>query len=169
VGSQLERTINRWASEVLFITPAPAAALQEAVLTDLTDVGESAALFTNVRPMIVQGLLRHAMAEVISDGIINSLIVTNSAEANLEFRRIHERLFARTFPSHPLKRRMCIADAPSPPNLQRQFLVRLFTFLGGRVLVVFLFRGCDCCCGLASPHVLRCGRVSPPRDDAEDL
>ncbi|KAI9457009.1 hypothetical protein BJY52DRAFT_1120729, partial [Lactarius psammicola] len=93
-ASQLERTINRWASEVLHITPVPAAVLQEAVLMDLTDVGESAALFTDVRPMTVQSLLRHAMAEVISDGIINSLIVTNSAEANSEFMRMHERLFA---------------------------------------------------------------------------
>ncbi|KAH9026880.1 hypothetical protein EDB84DRAFT_1579715 [Lactarius hengduanensis] len=83
-GSQLERTINRWASSVLRITPAPAATLQEAVLTDLTAVGESAALLTDVRPMMVQSLLRHAMAEVISDGIINSLVVTNSADANLE-------------------------------------------------------------------------------------
>ncbi|KAI9432892.1 hypothetical protein BJY52DRAFT_1231706 [Lactarius psammicola] len=92
---KLERTIELWASEVLRITPAPAAALQQAVLTDLTDVGETAALFTNIRPMTVQSLLRHAMAKVISDGVINSLIVTNSAEANLEFTRIHECLFAR--------------------------------------------------------------------------
>ncbi|KAH8984247.1 hypothetical protein EDB92DRAFT_1819176 [Lactarius akahatsu] len=79
-GSQLQRTtINRWASEVLRITPALAGALQEAVLTDLTAAGESAALFTDVRPKIVHSLLRHAMAKVISDGIINSLVVTNSA------------------------------------------------------------------------------------------
>ncbi|KAH9023449.1 hypothetical protein EDB85DRAFT_316094 [Lactarius pseudohatsudake] len=45
--------------------------------------------------MMVQSLLRHAMAEVISDGIINSLVVTNSADANLEYTRTHERLFAR--------------------------------------------------------------------------
>ncbi|KAH8976450.1 hypothetical protein EDB86DRAFT_2823365, partial [Lactarius hatsudake] len=92
---RLERTINRWASEVLRTTPAPAAALQEAVLTDLAAVGESAVLFTDIRPMVVQSLLRHAMAEVISDGIINSLVVTNSADANLEYNRMHERLFAR--------------------------------------------------------------------------
>ena len=41
------------------------------------------------------------MAEVISDGIINSLILTNSAEANLEFTRTHERLLTRTFISYP--------------------------------------------------------------------
>ena len=59
------------------------------------------ALFNGVRPMIVQYLLRHTMAEVISEGIINSLVVTNSAEANLEFVRMHERLYTRTFPLPP--------------------------------------------------------------------
>jgi len=75
----------------------PAARLQEAVLTDLMDVGESTAMFTDVRPTVpvVQSLLRHAMSEVISVGIINSLIVTSSAEANFEFTRIHERLLTR--------------------------------------------------------------------------
>ena len=85
------------------MAPAPAAALHEAILTDLTDVGESTALFTDVRPMVVQCLLRHALAQVISEGIINSLIVSNSIEANLELTRIHERLLTRTFPSHRLK------------------------------------------------------------------
>lgn len=93
-ASQLERTINRWASEVLRIAPAPAAALQEAALADLTGAGESA-LFTDVRPMMVQSLLRHAMAEAISEGIVNCLIVTSSAEANVQLTRIHEHLFAR--------------------------------------------------------------------------
>jgi len=93
-ASQLERTINRWASEVLRIAPAPAAALQEAALADLAGAGESA-LFTDVRTMMVQSLLRHAMAEAISEGIINCLIVTSSAEANVQLTRIHEHLFAR--------------------------------------------------------------------------
>jgi hypothetical protein len=56
--------INRWASEVLRIAPAPAAAPQEAVLTNLTDAGESTAPFTDVRPMVVQSLLQHAMADI---------------------------------------------------------------------------------------------------------
>ena len=88
---------------MLRIAPAPAAALQEAILTDITDVGESTTLFTDIRPTIVQCLLRHAIAEVISEGIFNSLIVSNSAEANLELTSIHERLLTRTFPSHSLK------------------------------------------------------------------
>jgi len=94
-ASQLERTINRWASEVLRIGPAPAAALQEVLLMDLGYAEESTALFTDVRPMMVQSLLRHAMAEIISDGIINSLLVTNSAEGNLQFSQVHEHLFSR--------------------------------------------------------------------------
>jgi hypothetical protein len=92
-ASQLERTINRWAGEVFRLAPAPAAALQDAALADLAGAGESV-LFTDVRPMMVQSLLRHAMAECISDGIINCLIVTSSAEANVQLTRIHEHLFA---------------------------------------------------------------------------
>jgi hypothetical protein len=98
------------------MTSAPIEALQEAMLTDLTDVGKSTALFTDVRPMVVQCLLRHAMSEVISEGIINSMVVSNSAEANLELTNIHERLFDRTFLSHPLERKKRSSDAP-PPSL----------------------------------------------------
>lgn len=45
--------------------------------------------------MMVQSLLRHAMAEAISEGFINCLIVTSSAEANIQLTRIHEHIFAR--------------------------------------------------------------------------
>ena len=84
---------------MLRIAPAPAAALQEAVLTAITDKEESTALSTDVRPMTVQYLLQHAMGQVISEGIVNSLIVSNSAEENLVLTRVHERLLSRTF--HP--------------------------------------------------------------------
>lgn len=47
--------------------------------------------------MQVQSYLRHAMAETISEGIINCLIVTNSTEANIQLTRIHEHIFARSF------------------------------------------------------------------------
>ena len=47
--------------------------------------------------MQIQAYLRHAMAEVISEGIINCLIVTNSSEANVQLTRIHEHIFARKF------------------------------------------------------------------------
>ncbi|KAI9509806.1 hypothetical protein F5148DRAFT_996086 [Russula earlei] len=93
-ASQLERTINRWAGEVLRLSSVPAAALQDAALADLAAAGETA-LFTDARPMMVQSLLRHAMAEAISEGIINCLIVTSSAEANVQLTHIHEHLFAR--------------------------------------------------------------------------
>ena len=45
--------------------------------------------------MLVQSLLRHAMAEAISEGFINCLIVTGMADANVQLTRIHEHLFAR--------------------------------------------------------------------------
>ena len=47
--------------------------------------------------MQLQSYLRHAMAETISEGIINCLIVTNSTEANIQLTRIHEHIFAREF------------------------------------------------------------------------
>jgi len=93
-ASQLERTINRWASKVLRIAPAPAVALQEVARAVLAGAGGSA-LFTDMWTMMVQSLLQHAMAEAISEGIINCLIVTSSAEANVQLTRIHEHLFAR--------------------------------------------------------------------------
>jgi hypothetical protein len=124
------------------MTSAPMEALQEAILTDLTDVGESTALFTDVRSMVVQCLLRHAMSEVISEGIINSLVVSNSAEANLELTRIHERLLNRTFLSQPLERKKRSSDAP--------------------LFGVLLLRGCNRSRGMASPHVLRRSRASNP-------
>jgi hypothetical protein len=45
--------------------------------------------------MQTQCYLRHAMAETISEGIINCLIITNSSDANVQLTRIHEHIFAR--------------------------------------------------------------------------
>jgi hypothetical protein len=45
--------------------------------------------------MQVQNLLRHAISQAISEGIVNCLIVTNSQEANIQLTRIHEHIFAR--------------------------------------------------------------------------
>jgi hypothetical protein len=75
----------------------PAAALQDAALADLAGAGDTVLFTPDARPMMVQSLLRHAMAETISDGIINCLIVTSSAEANIQLTHIHEHLFARTY------------------------------------------------------------------------
>src|SRR6266404_6471966 len=96
--SQLDFTINRWANEVLRIMPAPTSALQEAALSDLYYIEESG-LFNskNARPIVVKGLLLHTMAETISEGIINCLVVTSSFEANVKLTRIHENIFSRTF------------------------------------------------------------------------
>jgi hypothetical protein len=66
-----------------------------AILNDIVsglDVGR-----VNVTAMQLQSYLRHAMAETISEGIINCLIVTNSTEANIQLARIHEHIFAREF------------------------------------------------------------------------
>ncbi|KAI0277297.1 hypothetical protein BGY98DRAFT_631609 [Russula aff. rugulosa BPL654] len=93
-ASQLERTINRWANEILRVAPAPAAVLKDAVLTDVSSAGDTG-LFSEARPMLVQSLLRHAMAEAISEGFINCLIVTSVADANVQLSRIHEHLFTR--------------------------------------------------------------------------
>lgn len=69
--------------------------------------------------MQTQNLLRHALSETISEGIINCLIVTNSrcvvvqlgglkqmltfvsvpSEANIQLTRLHEHLFARKLQS----------------------------------------------------------------------
>jgi len=45
--------------------------------------------------MQVQNILRHAMSELISSEVINVLMVTNSADANVQLTRIHEHLFSR--------------------------------------------------------------------------
>jgi hypothetical protein len=119
-ASQLERTINRWAGDVLRLVPAPAAALQEAALTDLTTTGETA-LYADVRPMILQSLLRHAMAEAISEGIINCLIVTSSAEANTQLTHIHEHLFSRKCAFTLLSPHFALLF-PAPPPYEGVFL-----------------------------------------------
>ncbi|KAF8258584.1 hypothetical protein EI94DRAFT_1122479 [Lactarius quietus] len=122
-ASHLERTLNGWASEVLRIAPTPAVALQEAVLTDTTHVGENTALFTVVRPMTVHYLLRHALAQVISEGIINSLLVTNSVEANLGFTRAHERLLTRDAKAATFWRRLTFSIAVENPTPEMMRLI----------------------------------------------
>ncbi|SJL19047.1 uncharacterized protein ARMOST_22654 [Armillaria ostoyae] len=77
-ASQLDKLINRWASEIVRSPPASFDVICSAVLSD------------------VQYMLRHAMSETISEGIINCLMVTNSTDANIQLARIHEHLFART-------------------------------------------------------------------------
>ncbi|KAI0067290.1 hypothetical protein BV25DRAFT_1819617 [Artomyces pyxidatus] len=92
-ASVLERAIHRWATEIVREPPASLEDLQSAVLADIN--GSDDREQDEARPMVVQSLLRHAMAEAISEGIVNCLIVTSSSEANVQLTRIHEHIFAR--------------------------------------------------------------------------
>ncbi|KAF5372788.1 hypothetical protein D9615_010118 [Tricholomella constricta] len=68
-------------------------ALARAVLSDIVtglDVSQIQAT-----SMQTQCYLRHAMAETVSEGIINCLIITNSSDANVQLTRIHEHIFLR--------------------------------------------------------------------------
>ncbi|KAJ6625073.1 hypothetical protein B0H10DRAFT_2316441 [Mycena sp. CBHHK59/15] len=93
-ASQLDKLINRWASDIIRQPPAPLHLICEATLNDIVNGPESASTF-NGTSMQVQCLLRHALADTISEGFINCLIVTNSKEANIQLTRIHEHIFAR--------------------------------------------------------------------------
>ncbi|GJJ09589.1 hypothetical protein Clacol_003812 [Clathrus columnatus] len=92
-ASQLEKQINRWAAEVVRLPPAPLEEVYDALLEDILNGEQPPAL--DPQPMVVQNLLRHIMSEMISEGVINCLIVTNSQEANLHVTRIHEHIFDR--------------------------------------------------------------------------
>ncbi|KAG5220729.1 Pentafunctional AROM polypeptide [Salix suchowensis] len=91
-ASLLDKLINRWAAEVIKAPPAPLDVIAQAIFNDVA--GAEIEGF-EAMPMVVQSLLRHALSETISEGIINCLIVTNSAEANVQLTRIHEHIFAR--------------------------------------------------------------------------
>jgi hypothetical protein len=66
------------------------------------------------RPMMVQSLLRHAIAEAISEGFINCLIVTSVADANIQLSRIHEHIFARKCFRHALNLTIALSLSPAP-------------------------------------------------------
>ncbi|KAF5342245.1 hypothetical protein D9611_001664 [Ephemerocybe angulata] len=92
-ASQLDKLINRWASDIVREPPTPASFICAAILNDLVAGLEEEEVAAT--PMQLQCYLRHALSESISEGIINCLIVTNSMEANVQLTRIHEHLFAR--------------------------------------------------------------------------
>ncbi|KAF8802492.1 hypothetical protein BYT27DRAFT_7112544 [Phlegmacium glaucopus] len=92
-ASQLDKLINRWAADVIRNPPAPMQEVCAALLNDI--VGGLDVERVNATAIQLQSYLRHAMAETISEGIINCLIVTNSPEANVQLTRIHEHIFAR--------------------------------------------------------------------------
>ncbi|KAG6900820.1 hypothetical protein C0993_000139 [Termitomyces sp. T159_Od127] len=92
-ASQLDKLINRWSADIVQRPPSPLQVLARAALVDIIaglDVSQFMAT-----PMQAQFLLRHALSETISEGIINCLIITNSSEANVQLTRIHEHIFAR--------------------------------------------------------------------------
>jgi hypothetical protein len=92
-ASQLEKLINRWAADIIRTPPASLDTLSQAILCDVVNGAEFAQF--QASSMQTQCYLRHAMAEAISEGIINCLIITNSSEANVQLARIHEHIFAR--------------------------------------------------------------------------
>jgi hypothetical protein len=92
-ASQLEKLINRWGADIVRSPPTTLDALSQAVLCDVVNGAEFAQF--QASSMQTQCYLRHAMAEAISEGIINCLIITNSSEANIQLTRIHEHIFAR--------------------------------------------------------------------------
>ena len=98
-ASQLERSINRWAADVIDKAPVDLGDLRQAALTDLFDgyPPEPSPFPEEVSAMHVMHLLRHAMAKTITEGIVNCLIVTNSVETNIQLSRIHENIFQREY------------------------------------------------------------------------
>ncbi|KAI0034731.1 hypothetical protein K488DRAFT_39053, partial [Vararia minispora EC-137] len=94
-ASKLERLINRWASDILRSPPAALSSLRTAILSDILGGEPDASSDEDARPMIVQSLLRHALAETVCEDVINCLVVTSSTEANIQLARIHEHIFAR--------------------------------------------------------------------------
>ncbi|CAK5268284.1 unnamed protein product [Mycena citricolor] len=93
-AAQLDKLINRWASDIVRRPPTPLHLIYEAALSDVTHGREAGAVFEG-SSMQVQSLMRHALAETICEGFINCLIVTSSKEANVQLTRIHEHIFAR--------------------------------------------------------------------------
>lgn len=120
-SSGLERRINRWAADTLSAharaAPAPPPGadlgphlalipLAEALWEDLQDTAQDSPFLTALHSagfdyvglgLVVQSLLRHAMSLMLSEGIVNELLVTNSEEANRELTKLHEQLFNRAF------------------------------------------------------------------------
>lgn len=121
-SSSLERRINRWAADTLAAhvrsaPPPPASAsvpasqfahlalipLAEALFQDVENATASPFL-VGLEQMnfdypglgiVVQSLLRHVMSQLLCEGIVNKLLVTNSEVANQELTKLHEQLFHR--------------------------------------------------------------------------
>ncbi|KAL5504232.1 DBP5 [Sanghuangporus vaninii] len=121
-ASKLEKLINHWAADVIREPPIPLSGLRDIVLDDI--LGAREADLRQPTAMLVQSLLRHAMAETISEAVVNCLIVTNSHEANVQLTRIHEHLFARDPTVASVWRRQTFSAAVEAcsPSLSAQLL-----------------------------------------------
>ncbi|GAA5844749.1 hypothetical protein JCM3766R1_005264 [Sporobolomyces carnicolor] len=119
-SSGLERRINRWAADTLAAhlrsAPPPPPGTDPTAFQHLALVPLAEALFQDVDNVasspflvglsqmgfdypglgiVVQSLLRHVMSQLLCEGIVNRLLVTNSEEANQELTKLHEQLFHR--------------------------------------------------------------------------
>ncbi|KAF9649241.1 hypothetical protein BDM02DRAFT_3186418 [Thelephora ganbajun] len=105
-ASKLERLINGWAVDVVRTHHHQLNSIRQAAVLDIYEgyppEGEETMIGT-ATAMQVQNLLRHAVSQAISEGIVNCLIVTNSQEANIQLTRIHEHIFARKRSTFPFK------------------------------------------------------------------
>jgi hypothetical protein len=121
-ASKLDKLINRWAADIVQNPPVPIDELYRAVASDLNmEDGEE------TTPMVLQHLLRHAMSETISEGVVNCLMVTNSGEANVQLTRLHEHLFARKCnPSPSLHGLSCSITIRGPNGSLRLAATNLF-------------------------------------------
>lgn len=94
-ASQLDKLINRWASEHVLESRTPLQDLAKAALAGIAGGPDLELVLDSVTSLQASSYLRHAVSEAITDGVINCLIVTNSTEANIQLTRIHEHLFSR--------------------------------------------------------------------------
>ncbi|KAF9267950.1 hypothetical protein L218DRAFT_854378 [Marasmius fiardii PR-910] len=136
-ASQLEKMVNRWASDLVRNPPAPLPSLCQAIVSDVGN-GPDVPNYEGTS-MQVQALLRHALAETISEGIINNLIVTNSPEANVQLTRIHEHIFARDTTVACVWRRQTFSAAVETFSNEmtlttlHEHLPELMKYLGGAI------------------------------------
>ena len=97
-ASKLERLINGWAVDIVRTHRNQLNDIRQAAMSDIYEgysPEEEEMTRGDATAMQVQNLLRHAISQAISEGIVNCLIVTNSQEANVQLTRIHEHIFAR--------------------------------------------------------------------------
>ena len=123
-ASKLEKQINRWAAEVVRVPPIPLNSIRDTCLFAIAGNEMLEDTQGDASPMLVQSLLRHALAETISEAVVNCLIVTSSGEANVQLTRIHEHLFSRDPTVASVWRRQTFSAAVEacPPDLCTQFL-----------------------------------------------